>query len=211
MTMTPRLRKFLLTAHVSFSVGWLGAVAVFLAHALAGLTSESPEIVRAAYLAMSLSVWLVIVPSNVGTLVTGLVQSLGTSWGLFKHYWVLVKFLLTIAGTILLFVHTQPIDYLAGIASERFISNSEMLGLRFQLVADAVAAFLLLVATTAISVYKPWGLTGYGLRKQREGQSEVILSRPPRKSWEPYVLIALGILVVLFVVVHLLGGGLGGH
>ena len=50
MTMTPRLRKFALTAHVTSSVGWLGAVAVSLAIAVAGLTSHDAQVVRAAYL-----------------------------------------------------------------------------------------------------------------------------------------------------------------
>ncbi len=34
--MTPIVRKFALTAHITFSVGWLGAVAGFLALAIAG-------------------------------------------------------------------------------------------------------------------------------------------------------------------------------
>ena len=55
MTMTPRLRKFALTAHVTCSVGWLGAVAGFLALAVAGLTSQDAQMVRAAYLAMELT------------------------------------------------------------------------------------------------------------------------------------------------------------
>ncbi len=38
--MTPGLRKFARTAHVTSSVGWLGAVAGFLALAAAGLTSQ---------------------------------------------------------------------------------------------------------------------------------------------------------------------------
>lgn len=212
MTMTPRFRKFVLTAHITFSVGWLGAVAVFLAHAIAGLISQDAQIVRAAYLAMGLSVWLVIVPSNIGALLTGLVQSLGTHWGLFKHYWILVKFLLTIAATILLLVHTQPISYIASVASERLLSNTELQGLRIQLVADAGAAFLVLLATTTISVYKPWGLTAYGLRKQQEQLTGVIdISTTTRKSWRPYVLLGLIILVLLFVILHIVGGGLGGH
>ena len=62
MTMTPRLRKFGLTAHVMFSVGWLGAVAAYLALAIAGLTSQDAQMVRAAYLAMKLIGWSVIVP-----------------------------------------------------------------------------------------------------------------------------------------------------
>ncbi|MBI3004313.1 MAG: hypothetical protein HYY49_02730 [Ignavibacteriales bacterium] len=208
MTMTPRLRRFVLTAHIIFSVGWLGAVAVFLAHAIAGLTSEDAQIVRAAYLAMGLSVWFVIVPSNIGALLTGLIQSLGTQWGLFKHYWILVKFLLTIVGTILLLAHTQPISYMAGVASERLISNTELLGLRVQLVADAAAALLLLLATTILSVYKPWGMTAHGLRKQGGENTE----RPAnRKSWGLYVLAAFILLILLFVIVHLMGGGIGSH
>ena len=54
--MAPRLRKFALTAHVVSSVGWLGAVGVFLALSVAGLTVEDVETVRAAYLAMELTV-----------------------------------------------------------------------------------------------------------------------------------------------------------
>ena len=35
--MTPGLRKFALTTHVTSSVGWLGAVGAFLALAIAGV------------------------------------------------------------------------------------------------------------------------------------------------------------------------------
>lgn len=43
--MTPRLRKVALTAHVASSVGWLGAVVVFLAIAVVGVTSDDPQYV----------------------------------------------------------------------------------------------------------------------------------------------------------------------
>jgi hypothetical protein len=95
MIMAPRLRKFTLTAHVAFSVGWLGAVAGFLALAVAGLTSQDAQTVRAAYLAMELTAWFVIAPLSLASLLTGLVQSLGTTWGLFRHYWVVAKLLTT--------------------------------------------------------------------------------------------------------------------
>ena len=55
MTMTPRLCKLVLTARVTSSVGYLGAVAGFLALAVAGLTSQDAQMVRAAYLATELS------------------------------------------------------------------------------------------------------------------------------------------------------------
>ena len=94
MSMRPRLRKFTLTAHVTFSVGWLGAVVAYLALAIAGLTRQDAQVVRAAFLSMELIGWFVIVPLSLAALFTGLVQSLGTEWGLF----------LGITGLVLLFI-----------------------------------------------------------------------------------------------------------
>src|SRR6266481_1345223 len=102
MTMAPRLRKFALTAHIASSVGLLGAIAGFLALAVAGLISQHAQMVRAAYPAMELTAWCVIVPLAFASLLTGIVQSLGTAWGLFRHYWVLAKLLLTTFATIVL-------------------------------------------------------------------------------------------------------------
>src|SRR5262245_23907885 len=107
MTMKPNVRKFALTAHVISSVGWLGAVAAFLALAVAGLTNQDAQMVRAAYLAMELITWFIIVPSALASLLTGLVVSLGSALGLFRHYWVVAKLLITIIATILLLMHTQ--------------------------------------------------------------------------------------------------------
>ena len=168
MTMTPGARKLALTAHVTSSVGWLGAVAGFLALALAGLNSEDAQLVRSAYLAMELTGWYVIVPLSFASLLTGLVQSVGTTWGLFRHYWVLIKLLITVLATALLLVHMRPTSELARAAAERTLSGSDLRALRVQLVADAAAALAALLVTTTLSVYKPRGLTRYGWRKQQE-------------------------------------------
>jgi hypothetical protein len=164
MTMGPGLRKLGLTAHVTSSVGWLGAVAGFLALAVAGLTSHDAERVRAAYLAMELTAWWVLVPLSLASLLTGLVQALGTAWGLLRHYWIVAKLVLTAFATLLLLLHTRPIGYLARVAAETTLAGDELRGLRLRLVADAGAALLVLLVTTALSVYKPRGVTRYGQR-----------------------------------------------
>jgi hypothetical protein len=92
--------------------------------------------VRSAYLAMELTTWLVIVPLSLGSVLTGLVQSLGTTWGLFQHYWVLAKLLLTILATIIFLLHTQPISYVSGVAAETTLASADLRELRIQLVAD---------------------------------------------------------------------------
>ncbi len=167
MTLPPRLRKGALTAHVTFSVGWLGAVAAFFALAVVGLTSQDAQRVRAAYLAMELIASFVIVPFSFASLLTGLVQSLGTAWGLFRHYWVLAKFLITVLSTIILMVHMRPIRYMAGVAAGATLSGGDFRQLRTQLLADAGAAIVALLIATTLSVLKPRGLTPYGWRKQR--------------------------------------------
>jgi hypothetical protein len=168
MTMTPGLRKFALTAHVTSSVGWLGAVAGFLVLAVAGLTSRDAQIVRAAYLGMEMTAWFIIVPLSLASPLTGIVMSLGTTWGLFRHYWVLIKLLITVFATIVLLLHMQPIGHLARVVAATTLSKGELAGLRIQLVANAGAALLALLVATALSVYKPRGMTPYGWRKEHE-------------------------------------------
>lgn len=207
MTMTLRLRKLALTAHVTSSVGWLGAVASFLALAITGLASQDAQMVRAGYLAMEFITWFVIVPLSLASLLSGLVQALGTTWGLFRHYWVVAKLLLTVLATIILLVHTQPISYVAEMAAATTLSSADLRQLRVQLVVDAASALVALLVTTTLSVYKPWGMTPYGLRKQRPGAGD--LGSTPTSL--RYLLFGIAGLLLLVIVLHLTGHGLGGH
>jgi hypothetical protein len=209
--MTPGLRKFALTTHVTSSVGWIGAVAGFLALAVAGLTSPDAQIVRAAYLAMHLTTWFVIVPLSMAALLTGIVQSLGTTWGLFRHYWIVTKLLLTVLATILLLVHTQPIDRVAAVAAQTTLAIGDLRHLRLQLVGDACAALFVLFVTTALSVYKPWGMTSYGLRKQDELTAWRTPSARRASPRGQYVLFGIIGLVLLVLLLHLAGIAPHGH
>jgi hypothetical protein len=118
MTMTPRLRKFALTGHVTSSVGWLGAVVIFLALAVVGLTSQEAQTVRGAYLVMEPAAWLVLVPLAFASPATGVVQSLGTTWGLFRHYGVLFKLLITVFATIVLLIDMESFRFMARVAAD---------------------------------------------------------------------------------------------
>jgi hypothetical protein len=210
MTMTPGIRKLALTAHVTSSVGWLGAVAGFLALALAGLTSQDAQMVRAAYITTELITWFVIVPLAFASLLTGLVVSLGTQWGLFRHYWVVVKFVLTIGATLLLLLHTRPIGILAGVARQSAFEGAEIGRLQTQLVIDAGAALLALLVNVTLSVFKPRGLTSYGRRMQ---QDEHVRSGGRSASATPRWVFVFAIiaLVLLFIIRHLTHGGFQGH
>ena len=168
MMMSSGLRKFALTAHVTSSVGLLGSIAAFLALAVAGLISRDAQIVRAAYPAMDLIARFVIVPLVLAALLTGLIQSLGTPWGLFRHYWVLVKLLLTVFAAIVLLARIKLIGYAARLATEITLPQAELRQAGIQLVVHAAGGLLVLLFPVILSVYKPPGSTGYGLRKRYE-------------------------------------------
>jgi hypothetical protein len=175
---------------------------------------------------MELIGWFVIVPFSLAALLTGLVQSLGTQWGLFRHYWILVKFLLTTGATVVLLRHMQTASRMSGVAAETPLSSADFRALRIQLVVHAGGGLLVLLVVTTLSVYKPWGMTPYGRRRQHERRevSQTGLLFDPDSSAGPdrgstnigprwvYVvgIHAIG-LVLLFVVLHLAGVGLPGH
>jgi len=153
--MAPGLRKLVLTAHVSSSVGWLGAIGAFLALAIPGLIARDDQTVQAAYLGMRWIALFVLVPLSLASLLTGLVQSLGTEWGLFRHYWVLAKLLINVLANVVLLLFVQR------------LSSSVYVGSDAPVLHAGVALVLLLMATM-LSVYKPRGVTPHGWRKRQE-------------------------------------------
>jgi hypothetical protein len=202
MPMTPRLRKLALTAHVTASVGWLGAVAVFLALAVAGVISPDPWTVRAAYVAMELTAWFVIVPLAFAALLTGLVSSLGTTWGLFRHYWVLAKLLLTAVATVVLLIKLDPIGHMADVAAETTLANTDLRETRISLLAHAAGGLFVLLIVTVLGVYKPRGLTAYGRRKEPGSESTSVTP-----TWVKVAGILVMALILLRIILHLHGHG----
>jgi hypothetical protein len=163
--MTPGLRKFALTVHLTFSVGWIGAVVAYLGLGVAAVTSQDAQTVRAAWIAMELIGWYVIVPLACGSLLTGLVMALGTQWGLFRHYWVLFSFVLTSLATVVLLLHMPTVSFLAELAQEA--DEASLGGLGGDLLHPGLGLVVLLVIQV-LNVYKPRGMTRYGWRKQQE-------------------------------------------
>jgi hypothetical protein len=165
MSMPPGLRKFALAIHLAFSLGWIGAVVAYLALGVSAVTSKDLQTVRAAWIALELTGWRAVVPLAVGSLLTGLMMSLGPPWGLFRYYWVLITLALTVFCTVILLLHMPTVSAMAQLARE---ADATVLGtLGGDLLHPSVGMLVLLVIT-GLNVYKPRGLTPYGWRKQHE-------------------------------------------
>ncbi|GGM58226.1 hypothetical protein GCM10008956_37260 [Deinococcus arenae] len=169
MTLTGGLRRAALTVHVISSVGWLGAVLAFLVVAVTGLTSADGGLVRAAALLMAALGQTVIVPLSLLALASGVLQALGTRWGLLDHSWVVIKLIIT-AVSVLVLLTFQPglnalADQAAGWPSP---TPAQVAQLRSPAAAlHAGGALVGLVTATALSVLKPAGVTPAGQRRQR--------------------------------------------
>ncbi len=210
--MAPVVRKLALTAHITCSVGWVGSIATFLALSLVGAVGRDAETVRSAYIAMNSIGILVIVPLSLASLVTGLIQALGSPWGLFRHYWVLSKLLLNLLATGLLLLH----QFMSvSVAAQRALITAAgvfpSLGqLAIQQIFDASLAVLALVTATAFAIYKPQGLTPYGRRKflERKSQAGPLAAEKSASASSLGQRLFLGILisvVAVFLTAHLTG------
>lgn len=170
MILTPRLRKLVLTVHIASSVGWLGAVVAYMVLDVTAVSSRDVALVRSAYAAMEVIIWYAIVPLAIGSVLIGILNALGTPWGLFRHYWVLVKFLLTVFATTILMLEAPTISDLAEAAA----SASDPRGLPGSLL-HSIGGLLILSAITILAVYKPQGMTRHGWHKRHE---DSVASRP---------------------------------
>ena len=164
--MSRALRKWMLFSHVATSVGLTGAIAVFLVLVLSAITGEGEYAIRASYFAMQLSAVYVIVPLAFLSILTGLIMSLGTNWGLFKYYWVVAKLLLIVFATAVLLAKIGLINKAALLSSDPVFHRAELHELGIQLAVHAGGGLLFLLLPLILSIFKPEGRTKYGLRQK---------------------------------------------
>jgi hypothetical protein len=158
-------RQAALVAHVTASVGWIGAIVASLVLAIVALASRDEETVRSSYVALDLLGRYVLVPFALAALFGGIAQSFITKWGLFRHYWVIFKLVITVFATVVLLLYTRTLGLLADLAG---YPTTGLSTLRTpSVVLHASAALVLLLIATVLAVYKPSGMTAYGQRKER--------------------------------------------
>lgn len=172
MLMQPRVRKAFLVLHIGSSVGWVGAVIAFLTLAITAVTHTDEDLVRALYVSMDVIGQAALVPLSVASLTTGIIQSLGTQWGLIRHYWVIVKLVITFVSTVILVLYLQTLTTFADAATDpgTAIGPGEILP-SLSPVLHAGAALLVLAMALGLSIYKPRGLTGFGTLAHMRGSS----------------------------------------
>ena len=180
LRVSPPLYKLLLTAHIIVSVGWLGIVFAKLVLGLAAMTSDAPDVTDALYLSTTV-VNVAFPPTAIATLVTGVLLSLSTKWGVFHYYWVATKLALAV-GVIAtgIFLMDRLVRQSISAPTGQAAGDATILGIASApttlLISLSVAHVLMLGVATVVSVYKPWGKTRFG-RREAERKAAQSLSR----------------------------------
>lgn len=168
--LSPPTRRFALSLHLTVSVGWIGAVLAYLGLGLTAVRSEEVDQIRGMWSAMDAVGWYVIVPLAGASLLTGLLMALGTKWGLFRHYWVVISFALTVLSVVVLLLHMPTVSSTAEFARTADLAALEGLGGDL---GHPGVGLVILLAVQVLNLYKPRGLTRHGWRKQQgEERSE---------------------------------------
>jgi hypothetical protein len=114
---------------------------------------------------MEVAGWYVVVPLALTSLLTGVIIALGTKWGLFRHYWVVISFGLTLFANVILLLHMPSVSSTVDVALSTEGTALDSLG--GDLGHPSIGVGILLVVHF-LNLYKPSGLTRYGWRKQQQ-------------------------------------------
>lgn len=159
------VRRAALAVHVISSVGWIGAAAAYLVLGITAARSDNPLTIRGAWIGMELLGWQAVLPLGCLALLTGLVMSVGTPWGLVQHYWVLIALVLTTLALTVLIFHMPAVT--AGAAQARTLDDRAVTELSGDVLHPALG-LVVLIMVAVLNIFKPRGMTRYGQKRARE-------------------------------------------
>jgi hypothetical protein len=148
-----KAHKTALWAHILTSAAWFGVAVMVAFCGLAAAFTDDPTLSHALYRTMETAPWLSI-PVGLTAVATGVVLSLGTPFGLVRHWWVVAK--IVIAALV---VATDA--FLVG----RVAHHAVLVGHGSNPLRDStIAHVVVLGVATWLSVFKPRGRTPHGRR-----------------------------------------------
>jgi hypothetical protein len=159
----PALRKTILVLHICSGISWMGVDLALLVLLIIARTTDDPTLVLSGFTAIGMIVPAVIPPLSLAILATGLSLGLGTRWGLLRYWWVLIKLVLSLVMTVLVFVSLVPavssiaVDSTASQSAEAL--RASLGALPTMLFFPPIVSFLMLGIATVLSIFKPWRTT----------------------------------------------------
>ena len=150
-------RRGLLVAHVVSSGAWIGIDVIVAVLVSTGWFADDLRLRSLAYQALAAFVVWPMLVSGLVCLGTGLFLGLGTKWGLFRYWWVVVKLVLNLLLCTLIVVVLQPgMDEVAVYGQQLRTGTPESTAAARLFFPPAVSLSCLALAAV-LAVFKPWG------------------------------------------------------
>lgn len=161
--MTSPVRKSVMVLHTVAGIGWMGVDIALLALLITARTTDDPALVVSGFNAIGIVVPVAVPPLSLLILLTGILQGLGTPWGLVRYWWVLVKLVLSLVMTVLVFLSLLPgireMTVLADTTMSADALRASLGSLPNTLMFPPIVSFLMLGTAAILSIFKPWGRT----------------------------------------------------
>ena len=155
----PRGKLWLKGLHITFSVVWLGTAICMNVLRFAWMPAVDGERYAVDQTVVLLDEW-VMIPSALGALLTGALESWLTTWGFFEYRWVTVKWIVTVA--LMLYAPVFQAQWAKEMASisrvEGLMALQNAAYVRFwrQYAGSGVLMILALASLPMVSSVKPW-------------------------------------------------------
>ncbi len=152
-------RAWLKGFHVLFTAAWVGAATCMILIHFASNPTNGIE-AHGALSALKLIDDWIIIPSAIGSMLSGLLMSWLTPWGFFKWHWVTVKWICTIAvmlfGTFFLGPWLNGMEAMSAANPQLVMQDPTFLSNRLLMSLSIGPQMILLLFMVFISVLKPW-------------------------------------------------------
>ncbi len=158
--LTVSQQKILKTIHLISVSLWLSSVIILMLLPVISKDITAGDELYMYNLAYHFIDMFILTPAAILTLLTGLIYSLLTKWGFFRHGWIVYKWIVTlliiITGTFYLGPMVTKLLYIADVKridalQDQYYMHGEVVGL-----CAAIINSSLLILAVFFSVYKPW-------------------------------------------------------
>lgn len=159
LSITPK--RWLLSLHLLFTAIIFGVTVVYLVFCIVAATTDDPNVVEASYTMMHVLSKTAGRYSLIGSIITGILLSVFTKWGLFRYKWIICKEILSILsisiGIFGIYFWTLHAFTMVSTGSADVTMSQPLIANRFQLYIGIVLQILFLATMMILSVFKPWG------------------------------------------------------
>lgn len=157
--MSPKGLKILKIFHLLFAIMWIGGVMALICVGM-GSSPKNNEMVYMSAIDQLIIDEFFLIPGGIGIVITAIIYAIFTKWGFWKHNWLKVKWVFTIALVIIGAGYMgvlikENVAYIEGVMPTTEYLAQYWVNVRNIAIAGIIQ-MIGFISIVIISVFKPW-------------------------------------------------------